>query len=144
MATNQSLLALVPARGGSKSVPHKNMRFLGDRPLLAHTLEAIAEAGVASRLIVSSDSEQVLTWADLHGFEGHERDAELASDEATISDVAAHLADELEWQGDVGVFQPTSPFRSVESIRLAVQTFRDADVDSLSSCVREPHLYWLD
>ena len=84
----QPLLAIVPARGGSKGVPHKNMRFLGDRPLLAHTLEAIAEAEVASRLIVSSDSEQILTWADLHGLECHEREAELASDEATISDVS--------------------------------------------------------
>src|SRR5205809_957771 len=106
MATNDSLLAIVPARGGSKGVPHKNMRFLGDRPLLAHTMEAIAEAEVASRLIVSSDSDQVLTWADMHGFDCHEREPELANDEATISDVAAHLADELEWGGDVGVFQP--------------------------------------
>jgi len=58
--------------------------------------------------------------------------------------VAAHVADELDWQGDVGVFQPTSPFRSVDSIRAAVEAFRDSDVDSMSSCVRESHTFWLD
>ena len=144
MGKDRSLLALVPARGGSKGVPHKNMRFLGDRPLLAHTVEAVAEAGVASRLIVSSDSEEALTWAHLHGFEGRARPPELATDEATISDVAASLADELDWQGDVGVFQPTSPFRSVDSIRTAVEEFRASDLDSMSSCVRERHIFWLD
>jgi CMP-N-acetylneuraminic acid synthetase/spore coat polysaccharide biosynthesis predicted glycosyltransferase SpsG len=144
MTRDNSLLALVPARGGSKGVPHKNMRFLGDRPLLAHTVEAVGEAGVASRLLVSSDSEEVLTWADLHGFECHRRPAELAGDDATISDVAANLADELDWVGDVGVFQPTSPFRSVESIRDAVRRFRESEVDSMASCVREPHIFWLD
>ena len=141
---DHSLLAIVPARGGSKGVPHKNMRFLGDRPLLAHTTEAVAEAGVASRLIVSSDSEEILTWADLHGIECAERASELATDEATISEVAAHLADELDWRGDVGVFQPTSPFRSVDSIRRAVEAFRRSDVESMSSCVRESHTFWLD
>ncbi len=125
-------------------MPHKNMRFLGDRPLFAHTTEAIAQSGVATRLLVSSDSEEILIWADLHGMEGHARPPELATDEATISDVAAHLADELDWGGDVGVFQPTSPFRSPESIREAAREFRESGADSLSSCVREQHIFWLD
>jgi spore coat polysaccharide biosynthesis predicted glycosyltransferase SpsG/CMP-N-acetylneuraminic acid synthetase len=99
---------------------------------------------VADRLVVSSDSDSVLRWAELQRVEGHPRPARLASDEATISDVAAYIADELDWNGDVGVFQPTSPFRRAESIVAAVERFRGADVDSLASCVREPHLYWLD
>jgi len=138
------LLAIVPARGGSKGVPNKNLRSLGDRPLIAHTLETITAADVADRLIVSSDHEPVLRWAELHGYEARERPAELATDEATISSVAAHLADELDWAGDVGVFQPTSPFRSVDSVRRAIEVFAAADVDSLASAVREPHLFWRD
>jgi CMP-N-acetylneuraminic acid synthetase/spore coat polysaccharide biosynthesis predicted glycosyltransferase SpsG len=120
------------------------MRLLGERPLVAHTVETVAEAGVSDRLLVSSDQDQVLHWAELHGFETHLRPPDLATDEATISDVAAHIADELDWKGDVGVFQPTSPFRSVDSVRRAVETFRSSDVDSLSSCVREQHAFWLD
>jgi CMP-N-acetylneuraminic acid synthetase/spore coat polysaccharide biosynthesis predicted glycosyltransferase SpsG len=139
-----ALLAIVPARGGSKGVPFKNMRRLGDRPLLAYTVEAVAASGVAERLVVSSDSDQVLRWAELHGYEAHERPAALATDEATISDTASALVAELGWTGEVGVFQPTSPLRSAASIARAVEAFRASDADSLASCVREPHLYWVD
>jgi CMP-N-acetylneuraminic acid synthetase/spore coat polysaccharide biosynthesis predicted glycosyltransferase SpsG len=143
-APERSLLAVVPARGGSKGVRHKNLRRVGDRPLLAHTVEAVAAAGVAERLVVSSDSEQVIHWADLHGHETHRRAADLASDEATISQLAAALVAELGWTGDVGVFQPTSPLRSAASIARAVAVFRGGDADSLASAVRERHLFWLD
>src|SRR6185436_12016751 len=85
-----------------------------------------------------------LRWAALHGHETHERPAALASDEATISDMAAHLAGELGWSGDVGVFQPTSPLRSADSIRRATEQFRGSSADSLASCVREKHLFWRD
>jgi CMP-N-acetylneuraminic acid synthetase/spore coat polysaccharide biosynthesis predicted glycosyltransferase SpsG len=141
---DRTLLAIVPARGGSKGVPFKNTRRLGDRPLVAYTVEAVAEAGVADRLVVSSDDDQVLRWAELHGYETHARPSDLAGDEATISAVAAHLVTELDWSGDVAVFQPTSPLRSAASIVRAVAAFRSADVDSLSSCVRERHLFWFD
>ena len=141
---DRALLAIVPARGGSKGVPFKNTRRLGNRPLVAYTVEAVAAAGVADRLVISSDDDQVLRWAELHGFEIHERPEDLAGDEATISAVAAHLAGALEWSGDVAVFQPTSPLRSAASIVRAVAAFRASDADSLSSCVREKHLFWFD
>ena len=141
---DRSLLAIVPARGGSKGVPFKNIRRLGDRPMIAYTVEAVAASGVADKLVVSSDFDHVLRWAEVHGHEVHERPAALADDEATISDVACHLAAELGWTGDVGVFQPTSPLRTADSIRRAVEAFRANDVDSLASCVREPHLFWSD
>ncbi len=144
MPESRPLLAIVPARGGSKGVPYKNMRFLGSRPLVAHTVDAVAAAGIADRLVVSSNSEAVLSWAALHGHETHRRPEELAGDEATISAVAAHLADELDWEGDVAVFQPTSPFRSPESIGAAAEAFRASSADSLASAVRETHLFWFD
>jgi CMP-N-acetylneuraminic acid synthetase/spore coat polysaccharide biosynthesis predicted glycosyltransferase SpsG len=144
MTDEQPLLAIVPARGASRGVPRKNMRTLAGRPLIAHALNAVAEAGVAERLVLSSDDTEILRWAELHGFEAVRRPAELARAEATISDLAAHLADELEWSGDVGVFQPTSPFLRPETIRAAVARFREAEADSLASCVRERHLLWLD
>jgi len=141
---SRALLAIVPARGGSKGVPFKNVRRLANRPLIAYTVEAVAASEAAVRIVISSDDHQVLRWAELHGYETHERPAELAGDEATISEVAAHLVAELGWSGDVGVFQPTSPLRSAVSISLAVEAFRSREVDSLASCVREKHLFWLD
>ncbi len=143
-SAERPLLAIVPARGGSKGVPHKNLRLLGDRPLLAYTAEIVAESGIADRLLISSDSEEVLRWAALHGYEGRQRPDELAEDASTISDVAVHLAEELDWHGDVGVFQPTSPFRSVESLHQALAEFRANPVDSLASVEQEHHGFWFD
>jgi CMP-N-acetylneuraminic acid synthetase/spore coat polysaccharide biosynthesis predicted glycosyltransferase SpsG len=141
---DRALLGVVPARGGSRGVRFKNLRRVGDRPLLAHTVEAVAAAGVVDRLVISSDSEQILRWAELHGHETHRRPADLASDAATISDLAGALVAELGWTGDVGIFQPTSPLRSAGSIERAVAAFRAGEMDSLASVVREPHLFWLD
>lgn len=138
------LLAIVPARSGSKGVPGKNMRMVGGRPLIAHTVSALKRSGVVDQLLVSSDDDRVLHWAETRGYETHRRPESLAGDEATISQVAAHIADELDWQDDVGVFQPTSPLRSSDSIARAVARFRESSVDSLASCVREDHLFWLD
>ncbi len=141
---DRRLLAIIPARGGSKGVAHKNFRRIGDRPLVAYTVAAVAAAGVADRLIVSSDDESVLRWAELHGYETHQRPEALATDEATISDVAAGVAAELGWTGDVGVFQPTCPLRSSDSIVRAVAALRESEADSLASCVREKHIFWMD
>lgn len=141
---HRQLLAIVPARAGSKGIHGKNMRMVGGRPLIAHTVSALELACVADRLLVSSDDDRALHWAAAHGYETHRRSEALAGDEATISEVAAHIADELDWQGDVGVFQPTSPLRSPDSIIQAVRRFHESPVDSLASCVRERHLFWLD
>jgi CMP-N-acetylneuraminic acid synthetase/spore coat polysaccharide biosynthesis predicted glycosyltransferase SpsG len=145
MTAAAPLLAIVPARGDSRGVPNKNLRSLGGRPLVAHTLEAVAASGVADRMIVSSEHEPVLRWALLHGYEIHERPAELAGEGVSLSAVAAHLADELDWTGDVAVFPPSAPFRSVQAIRDTVRAFRDgAAIDSLSTAVREHHPFWVD
>lgn len=144
MSEASPLLAIIPARGGSKGVPHKNMRLLGDRPLLAYSVDVLREAGVADRLIVSSESDEIIRWAELHGVEVHRRPDSLAEDASTISEVAAHIARELDWKGDVGIFQPTSPFRSPESVVRAVEAFRASEVDSLASVVQEHHGFWYD
>ncbi|HEX3905126.1 MAG TPA: hypothetical protein VH853_19990 [Polyangia bacterium] len=142
--TRRKLLAIVPARGGSKGVLRKNMRLIGDRPLLDYTLAALQEAGVADRILVSSDDSSILAWADLRGWETHIRSADLAADAATISELAASIADEFDWTDDVGVFQPTSPLRSADSIRDALSVFHSSGYDSLASCSRESHLYWYE
>jgi CMP-N-acetylneuraminic acid synthetase/spore coat polysaccharide biosynthesis predicted glycosyltransferase SpsG len=142
--TRRQLLAIVPARGGSRGVPHKNVRNLAGRPMIAFTLDAISEAGVATRIVVSSDDRDILRWAEIHGYESHLRPEWLASDEATVSDVAAVVAKDLSWEQAVGIFQPTSPLRTAQSIVQAVEAFWQSGADSLSTCTREPHLYWFD
>lgn len=138
------ILAVVPARGGSRGVIRKNLRVVAGRPLLQHTLDAVAASEVAARLVVSSDDPEILEWSRLQGFEALPRPKELAGPESTIADVAVHLVEELAWTGVVAVFQPTSPLRSAETIRRAVADFEAAGADSLMSVAREPHLFWLE
>jgi CMP-N-acetylneuraminic acid synthetase/spore coat polysaccharide biosynthesis predicted glycosyltransferase SpsG len=144
MGRGDELLAIVPARGGSRGVPRKNMRSLAGRPLIAHTLGTVAEAAVAERLVLSSDDTEILRWAALHGYQAQPRPAELAGPESTISDLAAHIADELEWEGIVGVFQPTSPLLRADTIHRAVEHFLGSEASSLASVIREPHYFWLE
>src|SRR5688500_3585362 len=101
------MLAIVPARGGSRGLVGKNMRHIAGRPLIEYTVEAVAASSYVERLLVSSDDPAILHWARIHGFEAAERPGDLAGPEATISEVAAHHADDLDWHGVVGVFQPT-------------------------------------
>ncbi len=139
------LLAIVPVGSGSANVPDKDLRSLGDRPLVAHTIQTVAAAGVADRLIISTDHEPALRWAMLHGVQAHERPAGPAHVDPPLAVVAAELIDALDWHGDVAVFAPSSPFRSVATIQRAVQLFRASPgLDSLATAVREPHGFWLD
>lgn len=145
MADSAPLLAIVPARGESTGVPSRNLRSVGDRPLLAHTLEALVASGVADRIVVSSENDPVLRWAQVHGHEVHPRPEELAAAGVPVAEVAAFVADDLGWEGDVGVFPPSSPFRSAATIRRAVEAFRaDPELGTLSTATREHHPFWLD
>jgi CMP-N-acetylneuraminic acid synthetase/spore coat polysaccharide biosynthesis predicted glycosyltransferase SpsG len=138
----QGLLAIIPARSGSKEVRRKNIRRIGGLPLFAHTVRALEESGVAERLIISTDDPVVIAWAEQQGVEISLRPEALRSDATTIAEVAASLADELSWEGVVGVFQPTSPLRSAASIRRALEELESTGAGSLMSVEREPHLLW--
>lgn len=136
------VLAIVPARGGSKGIPRKNLRRLGGRPLVARTVDAIVAAGIADRLVVSTEDTEIRSWARHRGHEVVDRPRPLAADAATIAEVARHAADELDWHGVVAVFQPTSPLLSSDTITRALEAFREGQHDSLMTVVRESHLLW--
>lgn len=122
------ILALIPARGGSKRLPGKNIRLLGGRPLIGWTICAARESGVCSAVIVSTDDEGIAQVAREQGAEVPGlRPAELASDTADSVEVALHALEQHEMEyGSVDgllLLQPTSPFRTADTIRAAVQKF---------------------
>lgn len=112
------MLTLVPARGGSKRLPRKNVRLLSGVPLLLWTLIPFQHL----RPVVSSDDAAILALAREHGFQTIERPAALATDSASSVDVAMHA---LEQRGEdcVLLLQPTTPFRSLSTVEDAVQVF---------------------
>lgn len=122
------ILALIPARGGSKRLPGKNIRSLGGRPLIGWTIAAARDSGVCSYIIVSTDDEGIAQVARTQGADVPGlRPAELASDTAGSVEVALHALELHEQEhGPIDgllLLQPTSPFRTADTIRTAVQKF---------------------
>lgn len=140
------VLALIPARGGSKGVPRKNIRSLGGRPLLAWTVNTAREVPGLHRLIVSTEDAEIATVARAAGAEvPFLRPAELADDHAKSIDVVRHALDTLAAAGEtydaVCLLQPTTPFRSAELLRTALETFATGEYSGLVTASRVPAHY---
>lgn len=121
----KNIVAIIPARAGSKGLKNKNIIDLCGKPLMAYSIEAALKAEVFSRVIVSTDSERYAEIAKDYGAEVMMRDEELASDTATTYMVVENI---LKKMGDIDYFvllQPTSPLRNEEHIREAVQLFEE-------------------
>jgi CMP-N,N'-diacetyllegionaminic acid synthase len=147
MPSDTCLLAIVPARGGSKRLPRKNMLPLGGKPLIAWTLDAARESGCFCDVLVSTDSAEIAASANLHkALVPWLRPAELSNDTARSIDVALHALDWYEAKRGrvdaIMLLQPTSPFRSIETIRRGAAMFAalgaDAPVVSVSPAISHP------
>ncbi|MEX2350200.1 MAG: acylneuraminate cytidylyltransferase family protein [Flavobacteriaceae bacterium] len=135
------IIAIIPARGGSKGIPGKNIKMLGGKPLLMYTLEAARESKLVSRVILSSDDVDIINLAKSVGLDvPFVRPAHLATDSSGSLEVVQHALSFLEEQGDsfdaVCLLQPTTPFREPGSIDAAIRKFLEGGYDSLLS-VRE-------
>jgi CMP-N,N'-diacetyllegionaminic acid synthase len=123
-----SVLALIPARGGSKSIPKKNIVPLLGKPLLAYSIEAALQSGVIDHVYVSSDDAEILSAAQQFGATPLQRTPSLALDESptdpVIADFIAKVAAEPE--DIIVLLQPTSPLRTAEHVRAAVESFQAA------------------
>jgi CMP-N,N'-diacetyllegionaminic acid synthase len=137
------VLGIVPARGGSKGVPGKNVRALAGRPLIEYTARAALESGVLDRTILSTDSQEIAD-AGLHaGLEvPFMRPGSLAQDDTPMLPVLEHAVAALAatgWAADVIVLlQPTSPLRRPSHIRDVVKLLRETEADSVVTVVEVP------
>ena len=132
------VLGLIPARGGSRG---KNLWLLDGKPLLLWTIEAARASTTLTRLVVSTDSDDVAALAAEHGVEVLERPAELARDETPTRDVLDHALQELGSCDVLVLLQPTSPLRRAEHVDGAVRTLVEGDADSVVSVVEVPHQF---
>ncbi len=115
------VLALIPARGGSKGVPGKNIQPVGGRPLLAWTIAAAQASAYVDRTILSSDDPAIMAVARDCGCDvPFQRTAELATDTATSVDVALDALDRIPGYDILVLLQPTSPLRTAADIDAAL------------------------
>lgn len=114
-------LALIPARGGSKRLPRKNLLHLGGKPLILHSVDVAVQSGCFGKVIVSSDDSEIRAAAEAHGgAEVDLRDEALAGDRIKVVDVVAEMAERPEVRENydtVTLLLPTAPFRRASDIR---------------------------
>ena len=142
----QKILALIPARGGSKGIPKKNIKPLLGKPLIIWTIEQAQKSKYISRVFVSTEDKEIATIAEQGGVEvPFLRPEDLAQDKSQITDAIIHTLDTFEKMGEyydiIIVLEPTSPLRKKDDIDNAIETFlhNSSDSDSLVS-VGEIHL----
>ncbi len=141
-----NVIGVIPARGGSKGIPNKNLALLCGRPLLAYTADAAKESKRLTRTIVSTDDERIAECARSLGLDvPFMRPSSLAGDDVPMLPVLQHAIDALQSDGfsaDIVVLlQPTSPLRRGEHIDAAVDWLQRVRGDSVVSVVEVPHQF---
>lgn len=130
---NQNILAVITARGGSKRVPKKNLRMLGDQSLLERTVTASMRSKCVDHTIVSSDCAEIIEAARRYGCDApFIRPSELATDDARSEDVLEHAIKNSRAFSWVLLLQPTSPFRTSNDIDSAFTLLKEIN---RKSCV---------
>jgi CMP-N-acetylneuraminic acid synthetase len=132
------IVALIPARGGSKAIPRKNLAMVAGRPLLAWTLDAALASRLVTRTVVSTDSDEIA--AAVGGADVLRRPPELAADGTPMQAVLDHALSQFGCDVLV-LLQPTSPLRRAEHVDAAVGLLVDTGADGVVSVVEVPHAF---
>lgn len=137
MIDGKRVVALIPARGGSKSIPYKNLKLLGDTPLICWPISVALETEQLDRVIVSTDDEKIAGVAKDAGAEIYLRPPHLATDTSIVSDTIRDLWKRLRGEGESAEFlvllEPTSPFRTPEIIAKCLSRMIDENLDSIAT-----------
>ncbi|MGM0932695.1 MAG: cytidylyltransferase domain-containing protein [Bacteroidota bacterium] len=142
----KKILGLIPARGGSKGIPGKNIKLLGGKPLLQFTWESAKQSSLLEKVILSSEDQEIIEVAKKSGLEvPFTRPAELAQDETPSIEVIKHALNFFKEKGEefdaVCLLQPTTPFRAPGLIDAGIKKFEENNYDSLISVREVPAEY---
>ena len=144
MFKEKSFIGIVPARGGSKRLPNKNLLYLAGKPLIAWTLEAALKSKYLDHIVVSSDKDEILKVARDYGVETVKRPKELATDSAKTVDVVRHVLESIKKEYNyIVLLQPTSPLRTERHIDESIEFLISKNADAvISVCETEYPPLW--
>jgi CMP-N,N'-diacetyllegionaminic acid synthase len=149
MLNGKRVIAVVPARGGSKSVPGKNIRPLGGKPLLSWSIDVARQVPEIDRIIVSTDDKQIASVGRSSGAEIYARPTHLATDEALVIDALKDLLETLHAEGEepewVVLLEATCPLRTAEDVRTCLNLIAEGTYDSVATFKEaelNPHRAW--
>ncbi len=139
MHQNKTFLAIIPARGGSKRLPRKNILDLSGRPMISWSIDAGLKSKYIDKVVVSSDDDEILDIAKKFKAETVKRPGELASDIATSNDVVKHTLENIEEHDYIVLLQPTSPLRNYKHIDEAIKLLEKKRADAIISVCKTDH-----
>jgi len=139
MYKNKTFLAIIPARGGSKRLPRKNILDLNGKPLIAYSIEASLNSKYIDKVIVSSDDNEILDIAKKYGARTIKRPNYLATDTATSFDVIKHTIENSEKYDYIILLQPTSPLRNSKHIDKAIELLENKNANAIVSVCEMDH-----
>lgn len=149
MVDGERVIAVIPARGGSKGVPHKNIVPLGGKPLVVWSIEVARSVDLVDRIIVSTDDEAIAAVALEHRAEVHRRPPRLATDAALVIETLRDLIATLRAEGEAGrimvLLEPTCPFRSSDDVKACIEELVRGGKDSIATFKEadlNPHRAW--
>ena len=136
------ILAVIPARAGSKGIPNKNIRIIGGKPLIYYSMNNAKKSKYITDIIVSTDSETVKLISNQMGIKYKDRDESLSGNSITLDSVIYDaIPKEEEWDYII-TMQPTSPTLKVETLDAAIEYAIKNDLDTVISAINAPHLSW--
>lgn len=147
MFNNNMILVVIPARGGSKGIPRKNLRLLSNKPLISYAIETAKASQYVDDVVVTTDDSQIAHIAEKFGASVVRRSEDLATDDISLDPVIHDAMIQKEKQAfdeyDIVItFQPTSPLINVRTLDNAIEKFEDFNLDSVISVVDDRHLSW--
>ncbi len=138
---SMKILAIIPARAGSKGIPNKNIRLVGGHPLVYYAIKNALNSSFITDVAVTTDSPEVRIIAQQMGAKCKWRDAQLCCDAITLDAVIADAIPNGDWDYVV-TMQPTSPTLRVETLDAAIKYAIDKNLDTVISAINKPHLSW--
>ncbi len=139
MYKGKTFLAIIPARGGSKRLPRKNVLDLAGKPLIAWSIEAGLNSKYIDKVVVSSDDTEILAVSKEYNAETIIRPDELASDTATTFDAIKHTIENIEQYDYIVLLQATSPLRNAKHIDAAIELLGSKNADAVVSVCEMDH-----
>jgi N-acylneuraminate cytidylyltransferase/CMP-N,N'-diacetyllegionaminic acid synthase len=140
MHNGKTFLAIIPARGGSKRLPNKNILLLAGKPMLLWTVESAMQSKYLDEIILSTDSDDIIKVVENYKIKTIKRPIELASDTAKTVDVVKHVIENIDKKYDfIVLLQPTSPLRTSNHIDEAIEQLIKLNTDAIISVTEVDH-----
>ena len=138
-----NVCSIIPARGGSKGIPRKNIKLLNGKPVIAYSIDASLSSDLIKDTYVTTEDDEISKISEEYGAKVINRPQDLAEDNSTTVDVILHSLDCLEKEGNLPDFfvllQPTSPLRTETDINNAIELFINGECDALISVSEIEH-----